>query len=172
MRDFYVIGTLCVVALLAGGALFFFGPSSLRSDVASALGLSNDGDVSFTILNQGMNARSITDRSNYRLVSQSQLADLWLLVYGPNNANAPVIDFTTYEVLAIFDGSHSTSGYQVQVTKAVDQSGVRTITVNHSAPGKNCSVKSGITSPFVLLQIAKTNNSLAHIDQMTTTPCP
>jgi hypothetical protein len=105
MRDLLVIGAVAVVAIVIGVVLFFFGPTKLQSDVGNALlaeQTTGSASTPYTVLEQGVDALSVTNRTNYRITSATDLATLWSMVYGDKGSVAlPTIDFTQDEVLAI-----------------------------------------------------------------------
>ncbi len=172
MRDFYIIAVICVVAIIIGTVLFFFGPASLQADVSSAL-RSGPKVVPFTVLAQGNRALAVTDPTNYRITSTAELDALWPLIYGSESDSAiPDIDFTKYEILAVFDGSHPTTGYGVSVLEVTEENNVRTVTINDAVPSSHCSWAYTSTSPFELIQVSATSLSLTHIDLTSTTSCP
>lgn len=175
MRDAYLIAGMVGIAVAIGSLLFFFGPESFHNDVLNAFSpgsTSVASNVQFTVLEQGPVAYSITDRSNYRVTSRDDLATLWSLIYGSGKGqDVPVIDFNRYEVLAVFDGSHASDGYQLSIQAVNDQNSVRTIVINHTIPSKNCRLGVKPTSPFELIQVPKTSFSLAHQDITSTSTC-
>lgn len=175
MRDLLIIGGIAVSAILIGTALFFLGPTSLRSDVTSAIQSAQNGDnpsLAFTVLEQGPRAISVSDRTNYRIQNADDLAALWPMIYGnATTPTVPTVDFTKYEVLGLFDGSHSTNGYAIQVKGVSDVNAIRTVTIEHLGPGSTCKTSTQNTSPFILIEVPKTTYSLAHTDLMGTNPC-
>jgi hypothetical protein len=175
MRDLLIIGGISVTAILVGTLLFFFGPASLQTDFNSALSSTintNNPSVTYTTLAKGSRALSITDRTNYRLTSSADLGALWPMIYGDAAAPAvPDVDFSKYEVLAFFDGSHSSDGYDISVSGIADSKASRSVGVTHILPGPKCRVSSKSTSPFVVLQVPKTPYTLTHQDLKTTNPC-
>jgi PrcB C-terminal len=178
MRSIRIILGICAAAILLGCLLFFFGPPSLQSEVNAALQpssapmTSSSGVVTYTVLQQGTNAISINDRTNYRIMTQSDFQSLWSLVYGNTGTPAiPTIDFSKYEVLAVFDGTHSTTGFSINVQGITEQNGVRTVMIDHVSPGAGCTPVSKVTSPFEIVEVPKTASSLAHIDTKTSQAC-
>ncbi len=175
MRDLYLLLGMGSVAILIGLLLFFLGPSSLRSDFYSTLSLGsvNSSQVSHTLLQEGTDAHSVTDSVNYRITSEYDLDTLWTLVYGDKQGSprVPKIDFSKYDVLAIFDGSHSTDGYKISIDHITDTDGVRTISITHTVPGIGCNVVNKKTSPFQIVQVPHTDFTLAHQDLVSTTTC-
>ena len=177
MKDFLLLIAVCIVAIGIGAALFFVGPTSLQTDVQNALESSQTQSeapqaVQFTVLEQGTLTFSIANRTNYRITSTYDLETLWPLIYGDRDAPAiPNVDFSNYEVLALFDGTHSTDGYGIQALELSDQDPVRTLTIEHLSPAANCATTAGLTEPFEIIEVPKTTYTLAHIDQMGTSTC-
>jgi hypothetical protein len=173
MRSWYVLALIVAIAVGLGTLLFYFGPTSLQSDVNNALATNGITNVQFTILAQGNDAASVSARTNYRITNNDEFTALWAMIYGNNGTpQIPTVDFTKYEVLAIFDGSHSSGGYGITVQSVSEQNGTRTVTIIHRAPGTNCTSPSTATSPFELVQVPATTLPLAHQDDMSTTTCP
>jgi hypothetical protein len=164
MKDAYVIGSMCVVAIVIGALLYVYGPSiTLPGHV---------GGSASTMLMQGDDAKT-SDRTNYRVTSADELSSLWLLIYGGSGPAAPTVDFSKNEVLAVFDGSHGTGGYAVKVTNVVDSGLSRTVTVEHDTPGKGCVVSDAVTSPYEVVLVSKMqdNATLSHTDVEKTVDC-
>jgi hypothetical protein len=174
MRDILLIIGISVIAVMLGLSLFLFGPKSLQSDVSNAFltgQVGTPGHTGFIVLEQGSDATSIAQRTNYRITSVSDLQALWPLIYGERDAPPiPEVNFDNYEVIAVFDGSHAGGGYDVGVTEILDNNPVRTISVNHELPNPACPTK-GPSSPYELIQVPKTNNSLAHEDVTSVSVC-
>ena len=177
MRDLLFFACVCIFDIALGTFLFYFGPASLHTDVQNALQSSQaqtEGakNVPFQVLEQGTGTFSIADRTNYRITSQYNLELLWPMIYGDQDApRIPNVDFTKYEVLAVFDGTHSTDGYGIQVTGISDLTPVRTLTIEHLVPSASCAVTDGLTEPFELIQVPVTSFSLAHVDVTDTSAC-
>ena len=174
MRDVLLIIGISVTSIALGVLLFMFGPKSLQSDINNALLTGQIGPIGptgFVVLEQGPYAISIVERTNYRITSKSDLQALWPLIYGDRDApQIPNVDFNNYEVLGIFDGSHTEGGYGISVSKILDKNPVRTISINHQLPNPSCPVK-GPSSPFMLIQVPKTSYSLAHEDITSQSVC-
>lgn len=175
MRDLFLVAGISVTAIVIGGLLYFFGPSSLQSDMISSLSTSQKvgtTTVPFSVLIKGPNAISILSQTNYRITTQSDFAALWTLIYGDKNASAlPQVDFTKNEVLGIFDGPHQSKGFDVALMHVQDGNGIRLITIQHHVLASSCSNIPGSTSPFELVVVAKTTNTLQHADAQVTTSC-
>jgi hypothetical protein len=165
MRDLLIVGGMIVAALAVGAVLFFFGPSSFRAGTGTASAISID------ILKQGTNAFDMTQRANYHIQNQEQLNELWKYVQTSQNTT-PSVDFTKNDVLAIFDGSHSSGGFSIQVLGIEDKDGIRTVHVRRTVPGPKCSVSEQISSPYQVVLVPKSDLTLSHVDEIVTNPCP
>lgn len=165
MKDMLYIGGLCLIIVVVGAALYFFEP-----DHGDARG---EGSVRFTLLTEGQHAVAADREANYRITSREQLDTLWTQVYGSDRPNLPAIDFERYEVLAVFDGSHSTGGYDITVTEVVDAGLVRTVHILHTRPGNDCMLSTARSSPYELIVLPKMREGLrlAHTDQIERKAC-
>jgi hypothetical protein len=172
MKNFIVLGSLIIVVVAVGAVLVYVSSPSLTSGVNNAIynSINATTTIPYTIVASGTSADSINERTNYEITSGTDLATLWALVYGQSD-NVPSIDFTKYEVLAVFDGSHSTQGYSIQVTSVTDANGERMVVVTHSKPADGCTPSVSPTNPFELVQVPKTILPLQHQDVTTLIPC-
>jgi len=170
MRDTLIVLFTLIAAVVIGGLLYLFGPSIFQTVPSTTTSL-HGGNVTYTVIAAGKNAPGIDTRVNYRITTSDQLVALWDMVYGESGPSVPIIDFDKYEVLAVFDGSHTTSGYDIKVSSVSDSNGMRTVTVTRTMPGPNCSTGGSITSPFVIISAPKTPLQLTHIDEEHVTNC-
>ncbi len=166
MKDVLIVFGLIVVTIIVGVSLFFFGPQNFRSLFGAG-----SPPVSFRLLKEGSDATAMTDRANYRITDSVQLSQLWGYV-GVTPGTAPAIDFTKEEVLAVFDGTHSTGGYRITVTRITNEDGTRIVQVTRSAPGANCSTPSVVTGPYQIIAVPKSDLPLAHVDTSVVQNCP
>lgn len=178
MRSVFLLPLIVGLAVVIGGLLYLFGSapfqrSSLPSDTpANQSGSQGKNSESFTVLAKGQNAGSIDQRVNYRITDPDQFTMLWEMIYTVNGPSVPVIDFENQEVLALFDGSHSTGGYAISVTGIDDKGGRRVIMIERTEPGENCSTTNAATNPFILVTVPSTELTFDHEDTVKTTECP
>ncbi|MEO6536122.1 MAG: protease complex subunit PrcB family protein [Candidatus Paceibacterota bacterium] len=166
MRDALIIFVSLIAAIVIGGSLYLFGGPSFH--YGSSKSPSGSAMVK---LAEGINALSIDTRVNYRITNQTDLTTLWRMVYGDNGPSVPTIDFNTREVLAVFDGSHSSGGYSIHVRDVSDAGGKRTIYIVRTAPDGGCPTANAITSPFEIVSLSKSDLPLTHVDEMGTSTC-
>ena len=162
MRDFSILGTIVVVSILLGAGLYLFGGPAFHGASAQSPGASSP--VKFTVLETGDNAPAVNQRVNYLITSNDELAQLWQMVYGNNGPEIPQVDFSTKNVIAVFDGSHSESGYSIIVTRIEDIAGKRVVTVDRIAPPATCTNNADASSPFQIVSMPKSDLPLDHAD--------
>lgn len=164
MKDILILGVACAAAILLG-AWLYFGGGAADAEVPR-----KEGEVVFSVIDQGVSSGSITERKNYRIKSQDELNELWRMVHG---AGAPTtVDFTKQEVIAVFDGTHVTGGYGVSVASIVDvPSGSRTISIVRTEPGDSCVTTQSITSPFQIIVVSKSNAPFVREEQTIVEEC-
>jgi hypothetical protein len=167
MRDLLIILGVIFTTLLVGGLLLFYNPASFHLNFGSHLAPA----AAFRLLKEGTDANSMDERANYEITDGSQLNQLWGYL-GATPGTVPNIDFTKEEVLAVFDGTHTTGGYRITVTDITEASGTRTVHVSRIAPGANCAKANAITSPYQIIAVPKSTLPLAHVDTSVTQDCP
>jgi hypothetical protein len=152
---------LAGVLYLFGGALFNTPPGTLESS----------SGLTYAVAAEGTDAIGIDRRVNYRLRSEEEYAMLWDEMFMGNGPTRPSIDFARDEVLAVFNGTHSTTGHAVTVSDIKDADGVRTVTILRYVPGEACAVSSQITSPYAIVRAPKSALPIQRIEQETVSPC-
>jgi hypothetical protein len=173
MRTFYLLGSAIVAAIILGATIFLYGPTSLQSDITTSLQANAVTKVPFTVLAEGTDAAATTDRTNYWIQSNNELTALWSIAYGDLDGPVqPRVDFSKYEVLAVFDGTHSTGGYALTIQSVTDTDTQREVVINHVALGDTCTIPQNSTSPFEIIEVPTTTFPLVHQDIMSTSTCP
>lgn len=168
MRDAIIIFLAIIFSMVIGS--YFFLTDSLRFTTPEVPG-ANIQNRNFTILHEGPNSGSIDRRTNYRIVNEEEFIELWRLIYGTQGSTRPPVNFTMNEVIAVFDGTHSSGGYRVSVTDVVDAGGVRTVHILREEPGEGCITTEAITSPFQIVRVSKTTLPIVREEQTVTTQC-
>ena len=166
MRDTLIILGVCIIAVALGAWLFFVSPNGIPFLSGNSLAA-----APVTVLEQGVQTPGVTSQVNYRIQNTKDFATLWKMVYGDNAPTPPTVDFASDEVLAVFDGQHPTGGYTISITQIVDEKGTRKVYIQHQKPGASCAATQETTSPFEIISVPKTSNTITHIDQVNTTDC-
>lgn len=163
MKDVLLIGLACVVAVAVGAWLYLDGSGSHA--------ISGIGPVPVTVLAEGQESGNLTERKNYRLRTADELGELSRLMYGPGGPSWTGVDFAREEVLAVFDGTHSSGGYAVEVVSVEDTAATRKVTLRRVEPGESCVTTSAMTSPFILVRLPATPLPLERIELAETREC-
>lgn len=153
MRDALIIALACIIAIAVGAWLFFDG-SGQRARMQEV-----------QVLAQGSQAAGITERKNYRIRSTEELKELWSMTYGAAAPAIPAVDFEYSEVLAVFDGTHTSGGYAVAVAQVEDSALTRTVHIVRTAPTPECVTASTVTNPFVLVRVPATDLSITRVEE-------
>ncbi len=161
-KDTGIILGVCVLVFLVGGILYLGSGRSTETPGGTE-------EVSFSVLSAGAAAADMREKKNYRIVDEAQLAMIWALAHG--DEAPPVVDFTSNEVLAVFDGEHTTGGYEISVERILDQEDVREVRIVHAAPDASCVVTQAVTSPFQIVIVPKTDRDIDREDLSATVAC-
>lgn len=167
MRDAFIIFVGIILAMLIGSYLYFNGTPSVRQPVGPVFA----PEAPFAVLTEGQDSGEVTRRTNFRIRDEEELAELWSMVYGTGGPARPPVDFSKREVIGIFDGTHSTAGYDVDVTDVRDGDGRRVIHISRKSPGDECAVAAGITSPFQIVSVEKSTLPITREEELVVTEC-
>ena len=168
MRDALVIFIAIILSIVIGGYLFMNGGTQFNTPPGVAI---ETTDSSVMILAEGQNSGSVDRRTNYRIMTDVELQELWTMVHGQSGPGVPNIDFSEYEVIAIFDGTHSSGGYDVDITDITDANGVRAVHILRQSPGDNCAVTEAITSPFQIVRVSKSPLPISKEEEVRVNEC-
>ena len=168
MRDDLIIFIAIIASVVIGGYLFIYGGPKFDSQT---IAIPQQSQGSFSVLAEGQDSGAVSRRANYRIMTDEQFAELWRMIYGEDGPAIPAIDFSKDEVIAVFDGSHSSGGYRVSVTEVTDADGARAVHITREEPGENCAVVSALTSPFQIVRVAKTALPLIREEQVVVRDC-
>jgi hypothetical protein len=176
MHKAVLLPIIVLAATAVGGLLFLYGGAAFHPTLSQSGKENNTNSSSVkgivSVLEEGTTAASFDQRENYRITDAEQFSALWQMLYTDNGPVLPNIDFSKYEVLAVFDGSHTSGGYGIKITNITDANGTRSISVVHTKPGDSCVTSNVVTSPFVIVQVNATTLPLTHVDETQTTQCP
>lgn len=164
MKDTLIIGAAILVAIAVGAWLMFGGTVPEAGPEASA----TEGPVAFKVLEAGDNASALEERTNYRIKTQDELNQLWTMI---GEGDAPTVDFGANEVLAAFDGLHSTGGYSIRIASVEDIGNARRVIIVHTAPGEACITTDALTSPFTMVTVPKSALPISRVDQEEVQEC-
>lgn len=170
MRDAIIIFVAIILATVIGGYLYLNGGPAFNGSPVDLTVQPQSQSGSFEVLAEGQDSGSVDRRTNFRITTDEEFRELWSMIYGTGGPAMPAVDFSKNEVIAVFDGSHSSGGYRVKVTDVTDADGKRTVRLTRHAPTDDCQVASVITSPFQIISVPKTDLPFAK-EEMQVTDC-
>ena len=169
MRDALVIFVAIIISIVVGGYLFLNGGTTFNPSPSIAPQIYNPPIL---VLAEGQHSGTIDRRTNYRVMNDADFQELWAMVHGAGGPAVPSVDFTKYEVIAVFDGTHSSGGYDVDVTDVIDEDGARTVHILRQSPGETCVVTEDITSPFQIVRVSKSSLPISKAEEVRVNECP
>lgn len=168
MRNILIIIGIVFVIAIFSVAIFFYGGNTPTSSLAESGGGPAAVAVPFTELAQGAQS-TVAVPTNYLITSESQLNKLWEMI-DTNGQTAPVVNFATNEVIAVFAGREPTNGYAVTVSK-VEDTHARVVIVTLVKPSSGCTLAKSVTAPYQIVELPKTTLPFTHKNQTTVTSC-
>ncbi len=171
MRDTLILIGITIVGLTVAGVFLLFG---LNQKHAVAPTTTAQSEVSMQlparVLASGTVA-PIDSRVNYLIQNKSKLHQLWELIYGTPMPAVPSVDFSKYDVAAVFAGLQPTTGYSISIfgIKTTPKKEVAVITITR--PGPACAVTKKRTSPYAIVLIPNSPLPLTHTDVIKTDFC-
>ncbi len=164
MKSYAVPALVAIAALALAAYGYLHVPTSNEQGVTQA---TSTVTQSFESLASGT-AASVELRANYVITTQADLSKLWQMI--PDAGPQPDVDFTKYDVLAIFAGQKPTAGYKVSVTKITD-SDKRAVYITLTNPDSTCLLAQSLTSPYEIVKVSHTDLPLTHFDTTARVGC-
>ncbi|MCX8166822.1 MAG: protease complex subunit PrcB family protein [Candidatus Micrarchaeota archaeon] len=115
----------------------------------------------------------ITERKFYLIPISQEMENVWREMF-PDPAERPQmpeIDFSTYNVLAVYDGQRRCGGYSMVLENVEESEKEIRIKVKTLAPGKNCLCATVITYPYIIIGISKSDKNITLIRNLEVTDC-
>lgn len=167
MRDVPPIIIFVLLAACIGVVAAIFYTTGNLPGGGAPLGGALGTPVPFSVLASGAHS-SVTARKNYLITSEDQLRELWKLVDA--GGSPPTIDFSVYQVLAVFTGTEPSAGYAISITKVADGTG-RMVSIQLTSPGVSCLAATTLTAPYEIVRITTTALAYTHENTATTMSC-
>lgn len=167
-KDTLIISGVALLVLIVVIGIFAFGREVAGNDASKEASKSQTVImVPFSELARGIKS-NIEKRVNYLITSDAELLELWKDMGA--KGNAPTVDFTTSDVIAVFGAKESASGYTIDVSNVQDAD-KRLVQITITKPDATCAQTKTIMAPYELVIIPKTALPLTHEDVVTTTSC-
>ncbi len=172
MKDIFILTGIALVAFAVAGVFFMFGMGQQHTHAPVSENIPYSKNISQLphMIAQGTKA-PINTRINYLINSRSKLKQLWSLIYESNAVPIPSIDFSKYNVAAVFAGIKPTVGYSIMITSILDTAKKQIAIVTITHPGPSCTVGPPKTSPYEIALIPKPTLPLSHTYIIKTSFC-
>ena len=101
------------------------------------------------------------EKKNYVITNREDWERLWDKVGSNSHPRppAPEVDFSKYDLIAVFQGDQPSSGYSISVTRLVRSGKRLKVYVREILPADECRVLLVITQPFEIIQTDKIENA-------------
>lgn len=98
---------------------------------------------------------SIKQKETVIIHDAKAFSDLWQRYNGDKDVSVPKVDFSKYDVVAVFAGMKPTGGYAVEIEDLQKKNGKNFIPVKLISPSKGMIVVQMITYPFAMKAVPK-----------------
>lgn len=115
-------------------------------------------DIKFDSIGHGYYA-AFDEQRTLVINDDKEFAKLWEDVYAnlDQAPRIPDVDLKKYSVAAVFMGAQKSGGFDIKITGVTGMNEKLVIDVTATSPGINCMVTDGITKPYDVVKIPKTD---------------
>ncbi len=142
-----ITGLLVIIVILL--SLFFF------DDIRAWWSFKS---IVFEVIDEGANS-AFLERKNFIIRSSEEWKDLWFQVHG-ESSRMPQVDFSSYVVLALFQGQKPSGGYEVSVESIFSANKSVEVSILEKEPGSECQLIEAFTAPYQLVVVKKFEGEL------------
>jgi len=159
MNSKLIVGLVIVLVIFAGILIYTNtklgdGPISPSEDFL-------DQELNFeTISKRGYSGHD--DRKDYVIKDNTAWNNLWDVVHSRMSPKPdfPNINFNDEMIIAVFQGSHSTGGYSIEITKIIKKENSVEVFVKETTPSPGSMVTQAITQPYHIVKTKKADKEV------------
>ena len=120
-----------------------------------------DEQTDFETVSEG-NYSGHDDKKEYVIKDISQWKTLWSLVNSRAipQSDLPNINFDDEMVIAVFQGSHSTGGYSIEIVEILEKANSLEVTVKETSPSPGSIVTQAFTQPYHIIKTKKVDKEV------------
>jgi hypothetical protein len=102
------------------------------------------------------------EAQNLVINDNAQWQSIWLTLSANQRDKPPLpeIDFTRRTIIAVFQGTQASSGYEISIEEIVESESSLDVTVKAFEPGSRCGVLGIVTRPLHIVEIEKTEKQV------------
>jgi hypothetical protein len=126
----------------------------LTVSVPSAFGQQNARRIKFQTVTKHFTSSHFT-RGFYAVTDRDEWERVWASFIYEGGPPAPDVDFSRHSVIAVFQGSQRSSGFDITISKIVKRDGHVVVHVKEVIPEDACKVLMVVTQPFHIVLTRK-----------------
>ena len=102
------------------------------------------------------------ERKDYVIRESSEWENLWGKVQSrvSPTSDLPDVNFNDEMVIAVFQGSHSTGGYAIEITKIVEKENSVEVFVKETSPSPDSMVTQAFTQPYHIVKTKRVDKEV------------
>jgi hypothetical protein len=172
MRSLLIIGGICLIAIVGGAALYVLTLNRPSPGANANTEVPEAKNVAFKVLDEGENAKAMFGRKNYAIYDPLEFQKFWTSVHGGKGPPAPIVNFDTHYVIAVFAGAEPRGGYSIGVSSITDTGDARSVAVLIQEPDADCVVIEEQSHPYQFVSVPFSEaEALAHTDVVAKKSC-
>ncbi len=109
-------------------------------------------------------ASNLTNKSEIVIQDEANYIYYWNQIDVDSAQSAPEIDFNQAMVILVSSGERSSSGYQVEITKIMENESNIRVHYTTTSPSDNCAQNTVITYPYCLVKAPASNKTVSFIE--------
>jgi len=122
-----------------------------------------NNQLAFKTIGEGGYADGIKEAKNLVIKDPAKWEEVCKEIHAsdPKDVNLPAIDFQNKMIIAVFNGKHSTGGFDISIDQVCKTNNATKVDVIKESPGRGCNITMAITSPY---QIVKVDRQAGDVD--------
>ena len=102
------------------------------------------------------------EEKNYILKDNTEWTNLWSIVHSNRSPEPelPSINFNSEIVIAVFQGTRSTGGYSIEVTKIIEKESTVAVFIKKTEPSPGGVTTQALTSPYHIIKTKKVDKEI------------
>ncbi len=121
----------------------------------------SDQELTFETISKGV-ISGHDERKDYVIMDPSEWGNLWGKVHSRvlPTPNLPDVNFEDEIVIAVFQGSHSTGGYAIEITQIVEKENSVEVFVKETSPSPESIVTQAFTQPYHIVKVKRVDKEV------------
>ena len=119
-------------------------------------GCTQQKQINFETISKGYYSGH-NEKKDYVINSQNEWVKLWNKTMSNQIPlpEVPPVDFSKNTIIAVYQGSHSTGGYSIEITRIIEEDDQVIVYVKESSPSPGAEVTQAFTQPYHIVKTQK-----------------